>query len=270
VELQRGVRLVVAPRFPGRLEWSDRLQINGGVDTVDGRFCPRRDWRPPDHADFDRLIGGPPSVEPAGAAPKVASADAVLPPSDVGSFHLPSHLRRAWWALADSPDALAGDGRSYHAFARDAIEFLRLEVAVRGPGEPPAGWLTPSGAAGASESGENRPSPAGERERVVAVVNLGDEPTHLVLLNLAPAAMAALIGAPWPIDPARGACADLLGRFFTALPSYPLVRVRLEAGDGLWFPAHGLVHDVCTLDKREVDVALTLRDDTTSEAGPHS
>ena len=51
---------------------------------------------------------------------------------------------------------------------------------------------------------------------------------------------------------------DLLCRFFTARPTYPLLSVRLEAGDGLWLPTGGVVYDVCTLDKREVDVALTI------------
>jgi hypothetical protein len=92
---------------------------------------------------------------------------------------------------------------------------------------------------------------------VDGVINLGDEPTHLVLLNLAPAAMAAMLGRPGPgeneVDP------DLPRRFFAAFPDYPLIRVRLLAGDGLWLPPAGIVYDTCTLDQREVDVALTVR-----------
>ena len=100
----------------------------------------------------------------------------------------------------------------------------------------------------------------------MAVINLGDEPTHLVLLNLAPAAMASILGLPGPIDPTLPAGPDLLGRFFTTMPTYPLIRMRLEAGDGLWLPAHGVVYDVCTLDKREVDVALTIHGEAGAKA----
>jgi hypothetical protein len=67
--------------------------------------------------------------------------------------------------------------------------------------------------------------------------------------------MAGMLGRPWPAASIPGR--DLLCRFFTARPTYPLLSVRLEAGDGLWLPT-GVVYDVCTLDKREVDVALTI------------
>ena len=94
---------------------------------------------------------------------------------------------------------------------------------------------------------------SGIADRVAGIINLGDEPTHFAFLNLDRPAMAHMLDGP--SEPAG----DLLRRFFTARPTYPLVRVRLEAGDGLWLPTSGLAYDICTLDKREVDVALTIR-----------
>ena len=80
--------------------------------------------------------------------------------------------------------------------------------------------------------------------------------------------MASMLGPlPWPdrshgTRPAR-ICSAGSSRPW---PTYPLIRVRLEAGDGLWLPARGVVYDVCTLDKREVDVALTIHGEAGGEA----
>jgi hypothetical protein len=239
VELRPGISLGPAPRFQSALAWIDRLQINGGVEADAGAFYPRRDWRRPREAELALLL-----------APDDETGQ--LPGAHVGLVNLPPHLRRQWWALADAEDMPAGEGGPYRAFVDGVIEFLRfkqvplpsrcrVDVTASRPGQPATRWGTASGNA---------------FDRVAGIINLGDEPTHLVLLNLGPAAMAEMLGHRGLTAPEPGP--DLLPRFFTALATYPLIRVRLEAGDGLWLPA-GIVHDVCTMDKREVDVTLTIR-----------
>lgn len=195
----------------------------------------------------------------------------MLPCSRVGLLTLPPHVRRAWWALAEREEALTPDDPRYRAFVDDVVAFLRfkrvplpvrcrVDVVVSRPGQPSTRWDEASGRpVGLGFNVE--PAAGAARDRVAGVINLGDEPTHLVLLNLAPAAMAAMLGLPT----GSTAGGNLLDRFCTAMPTYPVIRVRLDAGDGLWLPSLGVAYDVCTLDKREVDVALTIHGEAERE-----
>jgi hypothetical protein len=281
VQLHRGIPLGLVPRFQSRLAWIDRVQINGGVEVAGGHVYPRRDWRRLHDAELALLLADGEAALSSGAAPARSHEpkrwEAVLPCSHVGLLNLPSHLRQEWWALAERGEALAGDGRRYRAFVEGVIEFLRfkrlplpprcrVDVVVSRPGEPSTRWDATSGCAGGLGFSVEQATHARALERAVAIINLGDEPTHLALLNLAPSVMASMLGLPWPVDPALPFGPDLLGRFFTTMPTYPLIRMRLEAGDGLWLPARGVVYDLCTLDKREVDVALTIHGEAAGEA----
>jgi hypothetical protein len=67
------------------------------------------------------------------------------------------------------------------------------------------------------------------------VINLGEEPTSVVFIN----------------QPAE--------QPLTLCPDYPPVRLRVEPGEGLRFPAGGLLVAGCTLDKHEVDMVLVVR-----------
>jgi hypothetical protein len=246
VELRPGIPLALAPRFQSSLPWIDRVEINGGVEEEAGHFYPRRDWRRPRAAELALLL-----------------ADREAPP--VRLVNLPPHVRRAWWALGDLDGAAPGAGESSRAFVDGVTEFLhfkqmpladrcRVDVVVSRPGQPSTRWDAVSGCPGGLAF--NLAPGAARVERVDGVINLGDEATHLVLLNLTPAAMADMLGrepGDGPPDP------GLLRRFFAACPEYPLIRVRLPAGDGVWLPTPGIVYDTCTLDQREVDVVLTVR-----------
>jgi hypothetical protein len=257
VELRPGIALGLAPRFQSSLAWIDRVQINGGVEGDAGTFYPRRDWRRLREPELALLL---------------AQGDETgqLPGAHVGLVNLPPHVRRPWWAIADAEDMPIGDGERYRAFVDGVIEFLRfkqvplpvrcrVDVTVSRPGQPSTRWDTASGCPG----GLNFNRETGNAlDHVAGIINLGDEPTHLVLLNLLPSAMAEMLGPAGLTAPAPGP--DLLERFFTTLATYPMIRVRLEAGDGLWLPAE-VVYDVCTLDKREVDVALSIRGEAESE-----
>ena len=268
MELCPGIPLGLAPRFQNRLGWIERVRINGGVETDAGHFYPRRDWRRARDEELELLLaeGEAPHGDAAAPAPgrETEPRDALLACSHVGLLNLPSHVRREWWAIAEGEDAPTGDAGRYRAFVDGVIEFLRfkqlplparcrVDVMVSRPGQTSTRWDPASGRPGGL--GFNVETGSAAFDRVAGIINLGDEPTHLVLLNLAPAAMAGMLGRPWPAASIPGR--DLLCRFFTARPTYPLLSVRLEAGDGLWLPT-GVVYDVCTLDKREVDVALTI------------
>ncbi len=85
-----------------------------------------------------------------------------------------------------------------------------------------------------------------------AGVNLGDEPTSIVFLNL----------TPEDILPAHDSPIMTLGdwtAFFQKHdPDYPLVQVRIEPGEGYLLPTSGLPLDGSTVDAREPTMSLML------------
>jgi hypothetical protein len=239
VELRPGIVLGVAPRFHARSGWTERLRLNGGVERARARFHPRGDWRPLAPAELALLL----DEAPAAADPLRASL-----------LVLPAWLRAAWWDRVDR----AG----YERFASELLGFLRFKalplpalcevrVTVSRPGQtgtrldPTTGDL--SGLA---------PSPSLPGAEV-AVINLGDEATHVVFLNLPPAAMGQMVCGRAGSSPTLP-LVDLVPWFFEARAAYPIVRIRLEPGEGLWFPAGDVVHDGWTCEKRELDVVLTI------------
>ena len=254
MELRRGIPLAVAPRFQNRLAWIDRLQINGGVEVTGECIYPRGDWRPPGDADLALLLADGEAAASSGAAgmlrERARRRDAVLPGAHAGLLKLPAHLRRQWWVLPDGGEKRAVDDHPYRAFVESVIEFLRfkllplpsrcrVDVVVSRPGQRATEWRAAAGwPRGLGESPEEM-THARASAPPVAVINLGDEATHFVLLNLAPAAMAAMLGLPWPGDDARAASSELAGRFLATLPTYPLIRVRLEPARACGCPAMG-------------------------------
>ena len=91
------------------------------------------------------------------------------------------------------------------------------------------------------------------------MINLGDEATHLVLLNLPAKRLCALLAEEGEPDPWSLPSSELASRFFAARADYPLTRIRLEEGEGLWFPGADVVHDGWTGAKHDADVVLTIR-----------
>jgi hypothetical protein len=265
VHLEPGFALTVAPRFHLPGAWPDRLQLNSGVETRDGRFFPRGDWRPPAPEELALLAGG----GGAPAAPDRFRTDAL------SLFHVPEQLRRRWWDLAARQADPAGlDAEGFQAFLRAVVDFCRFkgvplpptcafDVVAAAPGR--ASTRVDAAAGCLAGLAFDLPpacpvAPAeGAAPRPLGAVNLGDEATSLVLLNLPAARLQDRLrtapGAP-------GACltlGDLARRFLTSFPGYPLVRVLLRPGDGYWLPAGGVIADGYTMDKQEPDVLLVVR-----------
>jgi len=253
MELQPGIRLGIAPRFHVRPRWSERLLVNGGVEREGARLRPRPDWRPPGPEEMAALVddelpldGGPPRAN---------------------LLAIPGRLRAAWWDHDDQP--------GYERFARELLDFLgfkqlplpavcRVEVAASPPDR--AGVAADSLDGLASALAEPAAPP-------VVVINLGDQASHVVLVNLPPTSMADLAAlAREPFGPSAGAGegdgaaassiadrADLARRFFASRPSYPLVKIRLEPGEGVWLPDCGMIGEGRTARGQELDVLLTIR-----------
>jgi hypothetical protein len=264
MDLEPGFALTVAPRFHLPGAWPDRLRVNSGVEARDGHFFPRADWRLPAPEELALLTDDGTTAAPDGFRREALSL-----------FHVPGHLRRRWWDLAARQGNPTGiDAEAFQAFLRGVVEFCRFkglpllptcafDVVVTAPGRAST---RVDGAAGCLAGLEFDlpptcpvPPAEGTTPRPLGAVNLGDEATSLVLLNLPAARLQDRLRTA---QGAAGVCPTLgeLGlRFLTSFPAYPLVRVLLRPGDGYWLPAGGVVADGYTMDKQEPDVLLLVR-----------
>jgi hypothetical protein len=274
MELQAGFSLVTAPRFHPRRPWADRLRLNDGIEREGTHVHPRPDWRPPTADELALLVqehpGRESSSQPISARgnPETARSrdhrESCLDPREAGLLAIPTRLREAWWAGAECGATLTEQDASYQRFVTAVLEFLRfkrLPLPARCEADVMASRPDLRGNRLDPRTGElnglgfSAPGPL----RTVGVINLGDEATHVVLLNLPARVMRALLareGAPdaWSLVPS-----ELAARFFEARPAYPLTRVRLDPGEGVWFPRADVVHDGWVGDKRDVDVVLSIR-----------
>ena len=291
MNLHAGFPFRVAPRFHSHLAWTERLQVNSGVESVGECFYARGDWRAPDAQELALLLGAD--------ATAVWDAEAVLPSSPAALLTLPSHLRAAWWSVAEgglrpasvrrdrsplgryalpspAPDSSAAGSRSptasddrFDDFVAGVIEFLRFkrlplpercqfDVVASRPGQRST-RLDPTGALAGLRVNCTPAASAPPGKRLVATMNLGDEATHVVLLNLLPTAIAALLPVAERLPVADSNALALWADFLATVSDYPLVRVRLDPGDGLWLPDGPVVYDGDTLGKRDIDVALMIQ-----------
>jgi len=262
MHLQTGLTFSVVPRFHSRLPWAERLQLNGGVEGEGLRYYPRDDWRNPTSAELALLV--------AQTSRPSRQEDTILRPSQIGLLAIPAHLRAAWWTAAEKADPLEGHLDGYDAFVAALVEFWRFKrVPLPAPChfdviasrcEQPATRLDAAtgGLAGLSLS-ISPATESGAVDRVLGVINLGDEATRVVLLNLTPLLMGSLLTEQGQADDTATAAIPLPARFFAAVPTYPLVGVRLDPGDGLWLPDCGVVYDGDTRGKQDIDIVLTLR-----------
>jgi hypothetical protein len=260
MQLQAGFSFSLFPRFYSRLPWQERLRINSGVEGDGRRFYPRDDWRPLSSTELAVLVDDPARLR--------GPAEATLSSSQVGVLGIPTHIRAAWWAVVEEAEVLDGKLEGYETFVAMLSEFLRFkhvplpahcvfEVVASRPGQRSTrvSFMTgePAGL------GFSEIETAESFGRLLGIINLGDEATHIVLLNLPLRDMRALLAGQEQTASTTMSALDLLTRFFTTLPTYPLVGVRLDSGDGLWLPEGGMVYDGNTQGKKEIDLVLLIR-----------
>jgi hypothetical protein len=198
-------------------------------------------------------------------APAEVTAITALPPEgmvrpgEIAFFQIPALLRAAWWKEAECAGAGASPGT--HRSLSEIVELLRFKrlplpdrVSLRVAASLPDLASTRVDGPVPGGLGFGDPPP-------VASINLGDEASWIVLLPLSPLELAE------QLDRAGGSLAEaasppaLAARFLEAFPAEPLLRLRLEPGEGLWFPAEGLLHDGWTRGRTELDVVLQLTAD---------
>ena len=158
----------------------------------------------------------------------------------------------------------------YGDFVAGLIEFLRFkrlplpehcqfEVVATRPGQLSTRLDPTAGALAGLDFRCARAAEVHPARRLVAMINLGDEASHVVLLNLPPPAMAVMLAVEGRTATAHPSAAALCAAFFASLPEYPLVQVRLDPGDGLWLPDGPVVCDGYTQEKREIDIVMNIQ-----------
>lgn len=212
MELQAGLRFGLGPRFHSDWPWIDRLRLNGGVSCEKGERVPLPNWRLPTPMELELLLAG----HGAGRWER-----------DCCLWRLPEHLRQLWWKRAAEELLTASDQLSgYETFLHEVTAFARFkrmplrpacrfDLLARPPGQPTS------------------LSQEGESARLIALVNLGDETSAVVLWN----------------RPVRQEEAN-----------YPLVKVLLQPGEGCWLPEGCQAWPAETMAMRDLDVLLVIRE----------
>ncbi len=253
MQLRPGYRVAVAPNFHLPIDWTERLHVNGGAEQSAHRYWSRQDWRPPTTEEMTILVDG-------------ESEDRL----DV--FRLADHFISRWWQLLSEMEAPGANPTAFHDYIAEVCRFLRFKnlplpkeaecalVASR-PGQRSLDW-------NAASSGDNglafdlAPSIRWRQEMVSSPrlwggINLGDEPMSLVFLNLTPLQMSeALIETRSESD--TESVVPLGIQFLGSFSDYPLVKLRLEPGEGYRLPI-GVLGEHSTVDKSEPSLVLRLR-----------
>lgn len=228
--LEPGYGVGVAPGFAVTADWSLRLAVNGGTEVDGNALVAKADWRCPRENEL-AIMTQPSSPE-----------------SRLSLFRLSEDLRQRWWKTAESL-GLAGDSDAYPAYAREVVDFLRTTT-LAVPVDATCEAMITAPDQRTSRGGLEFSVDVRRGGGIVGGVNLGDEPTFLVFVNLPPSAMKAKCPSQdrW-----------LAKTFLTECPNYPLVKLRLDPGDGYWLPPAGVVFDHSTVGQKEVGVVLGVR-----------
>jgi hypothetical protein len=259
-----GCRFAPAPHFHLPADWPRRLSIGTGVGETDGGYVPLNSWRPPTADELSLLVAS------AGQQrPEDLEDCACL-------FQIPQHLRAEWWKLLEQAAGALGGGQlpGFDAFVNQVGEFLaykhlaipedaRCDVVVSSPGRRPGcGATEMGGPAGLLSSLAARaPWPRAEEPgwpRLWGGINLGDEETSVVLVNLACRQLEAELRRRFPDRPSPAVAGELAGLFLRSCPDYPPVRLVLGPGEGYRLPRGGLILDGDREDRQGPDVLLSI------------
>lgn len=264
MELQPGCLLVVAPHFYLSVDWSERLLL-GTVEEVDGGFFPRLTWRAPT-ADEQRVLAGDPLL----LTQDEARAKGLC------LLALPRHLHSAFWGmLEEAQSAQAAHLEGFDRFVGEVARFLDFkglsvppgavfDLVVSKPGQRSIQW----------DADADRPigltfnlapwvawpiTEEAHAPRLWGGFNLGDEAVQVLFVNLPAQDLAAELARRRPDEPPPATLDELARRFMTHCPDYPLVRLRIEPGEGYRVPVGGFLIDACTLDAQGPGLMLMGR-----------
>jgi hypothetical protein len=215
------------------------------------------------------------------------TSEGPAPPEDLETsvclFQLPRHLRSEWWARLEqaAADLEKGGIPGFETFVGQVVQFLdfkdlslpegtRCTVVVSNPGQRSVNWRSEAHGPGGllSNLAPSVPQRGGEEPRwpcLWGAINLGDEATSVVLINLPCRQLEAELCRRIPDQTAAASVGELSGQFLRSCPDYPPVRLILGPGEGYRLPRGGLISDAYLADKQEPDVLMLIsRESSTS------
>jgi len=253
MQLEPGYRFCLAPRFTSGLSWSQRLQINSGEARSGPLGTDNLAWHPASESQLNALVT---SETPHDAWRR-----------DICLFAIPEHLRAKWWEMAARQiETLPSGLDGMEPFARAVAEFAQFkhvplprqcafEVTLTSPHrdsiEEPSAAQVFRQALVVEANGRCSP--------LVARVNLGDERTALLFLNLSRSHMTEMLNHQGRKAADTTETSDLVDAFLAEFPTYPLVRLSLDPGEGIWLPNSEVIYGVDRSGKSDLDAWLILK-----------
>jgi hypothetical protein len=234
----------VLPHFRPTLLTRVELYLNSGCERWEGCFRARHDWRSPSQEELEILTA------PLGNAAESQSDWIEL-------LEIPGHLDKQWRAIARTLATDTGNAsQEYERFVASLASFFRFKkvdvencaFTVTAAEPPHRSAFTRGGPPGGLKIGAAEESP-------LLVINLGNEPTALVILNLPIRRLRELVAA-------RGATKEPSSRipqqFMELFPEYPLVQIVLPVRHGVRFFPDAVVHDAYLAKRNDLDILLRI------------
>jgi hypothetical protein len=255
MQLESGYRFCVAPRFTSGLSWSQRLQINRGEARIEPLGTANLAWHPANESQLNALVTSE------------TREDAWR--QDICLFAIPEHLRVKWWEMAARQiETLPSRLDGMEPFARAVAEFAQFkrvplprrcafDVTLTSPHEDSI--EQPSAAQVFRQSLVVEAN--GGRSPVVARINLGDERTALLFLNLSRSRMTELLDHQGYKAADSTETSDVVHTLLAQFATYPLVRLSLDPGEGVWLPTNEVIYGVDRSGKADLDVWLIVKDE---------
>ena len=253
----------------------DRLALSGGVRPVsslalsgyrDTAFVPRGPWRDPSSEERRLLLAAEPPVSIGGHITLVRAPDEVM--AQFGTLrervHAGGSVSDVSGWLREHPCTIGCD-----AMLEFARTYLRSEdplmeggsIACRATGLPTAttddtdtyvGLHLDNWYQAELRDRENAPN------RIS--INVGVTARFFLYINLPLATIGALAAEHYPFDSRlRDTQHGLRDIFMSHFGSYPVVRVRLDPGEGYLAPTENLIHDATTPGNEGPDVQFRVR-----------
>ena len=232
--LQPGLRVGDAAHFRNLRAWCGRLFVNSGTVVDGGRIWPRNDWR--SLTDPELALVTTADLE---------SADALR------IFNIPGRLHKEWWECAARQDwESERTGITFNQFGGELVDYLQFKRL------PLPSFCAFEIVISAPEQASTRPEMAGLAAELPyqgsrAVINLSDQESALIVLNLGEKQLSGTLPG--------GSFYPRVRTFLSANPDYPLLRISLLPGEGVWLPPVPVAFDGDTRGRTEVDVQFVLR-----------
>jgi hypothetical protein len=232
------------------VDWSRRVLLGTSAQRAGDDPIACSAWRTPDGGELDLLV--------------VAADLSMAPPGLDDSlclFRLPRHLLDSWWRLLErAGETVSNRLEGFEAFAVEVARFLAFkevpvpegagfDLLVTRPGQVSFRLEGPAPGVAVEAGGS----------RLWGGINLGTEAASLVFLNLPARALRDELAARSLPGVPADTLGELVRQFLALFPEYPLVRLRVEPGEGYRLPAGGLYASGCTLDQLDPDVLLLIR-----------